>query len=215
MNRICIPGNSAGRVFSLMASLSCAIGMTPTSAFGGEVAEVEPNDTTAQANALAPGQFGRGVITFIEIFPTFLPEPDYWRSLAAVGDLVFAFADAQESSANKDSTLTVLNNDETILEVDFEDGPPAGPGSSAVVAGAVVSQAGNVYLVIGGFSDVSTTISPYRLYQAVVKPAESAAEQEPNDTIATANSLTARMMTGTVSGADVDFYKVFVRAGQR
>jgi len=186
------------------------------SAVAGDIHEAESNDSPALANSLAPGQFGLGAITYGP-GPGFQANPDCWRSSAAVGDLVFVYADGQESTPLKSVELNVFNNDTTtILEIDQFDGPPAVGATSAAVAGAVVSQAGNVFYLVNGIGGLSMTpISPYRLYQAVVNPAQSAAEQEGNDTVATANSLTARMMTGTVSGADVDFYKVTVRAGER
>lgn len=189
----------------------------PPVTMGEQIDEVESNDSTAMANPIGAGQFGLGVITYSNSNLYFTYNVDWWRSSAAVGDLVFAYNDAQESTLLKDSVMLVMNNDGiTGLEFDQDDGPPAGGSSSAVVAGAVVSQAGNVYyIVLGQISTVATSISPYRFYQAVVNPADSAAEQEGNDTAAAANSITARMMTGTVSGADVDFFKVYVRAGER
>jgi len=205
------------RAIALMAVGVWITCFTPLSAVGGEIAEVEPNDAPAQATPLAPGQFGLGIITFSSVGPNFVPNVDVWRSSAAVGDLLFAYVDTQESTAFKESSLIILNNDgATTLESDVADGPPLGFVGGAVVAGAVVTQPGNVYYVVNSFNNnVVTSVSPYRLYQAVVNPAQSAAEQEGNDSVATANPVSARMMTATVTGADVDFYKVFVPAGAR
>lgn len=204
------------RTIPLMAVAWWVMCLAPQSAVGGEIAEAEPNNSTAQANALAPGQFGRGVITYSS-GPAYVSNNDIWRNSASVGDLIFVFVDARESSDLKLSLLAVINNDgATVLESDAWDGPPAGDGDGSVVAGAVVSQAGNVfYTVYSNSAPAATSTLSYRLYQAVVKPTESAPEQEPNNTVATANAITARMMTGTVSGLDVDYFKVYVPAGER
>jgi hypothetical protein len=195
----------------------CAIWFVPQAAVGGEIVEVEPNDSTAQANALAPGQFGKGALSYSDAgIGSYVANNDFWRSSVAVGDLIFIYVDAQESSDRKDPHVYVLNDDGTLLESDTYDGPPAGLGTGSAVAGAVVSQAGNAYYSVSSNAAISasSTLS-YRLYQAVVNPAQSAAEQEGNDTIATANPITARMITGTVSGLEVDYFKVYLRAGQR
>jgi thrombospondin type 3 repeat protein len=182
------------------------------SAVGGEVSEMEPNDTVNQTKTLFPGQFGKGVITYSPSGMNFLAEGDFWReSVPTGGDLVFAFVDGSESSFG-DTTLELNNFNFSTLEGDQDDGP--GPG--AAIGGAVSSQSGILdVLVSGGVSNVATTINPYRLYQALIKPTESAPEQEENNSFTAANNITARMTTGNVSGADIDFYKVFVQSGLR
>jgi hypothetical protein len=191
--------------------------VAPPSARAGEILESEPNDVLAMATAIGQGQFGRGVITYTPVAMFYVAEFDFWKTPVEVGDLVFAYVDAQDSSGFKAAYLSVVLKDGTLLEFDPGDGTPSGSlAGGAAVAGAVASQAGDLYYLVNGQVAFSaTSISPYRLYQAVVRPSENAAEAEPNDTPATANPLTARMMTGTVSGSDVDFYKVFVQAGQR
>ena len=193
-------------------ALSLLLGVA-ASAVGTEVNEVEPNGTVNQTKTLFPGQFGRGVITYMPLGADFLPEADFWRvSVSTGGNLVFAYVDGSESMNSGDTSLELINFNFTTLEADLDDGP--GPG--AAIGGAVSSQSGILeVLVSGGVSSVNTTIDPYRLYQALIKPTESAPEQEANNTFTTANNITARMMTGNVSGADVDFYKVFVQSGLR
>jgi hypothetical protein len=196
--------------------------VTPPSAVGGEINEVEPNDMTSTAMPIADGQWGQGHLTYFEECSMGPPcfyyqELDYWRRAAAAGQFVFAYVHVESTSGLVGSTLTVLANDgTTAIEPDQGDGPPPGGlPSGSVVAGAAVTQSGGVYYQISGtFSSVFAAFD-YRLYQALVDPADSAAEREGNDTIATANGIFAHMMTGMVSGGDVDFYKVFVPAGAR
>src|SRR5262249_23237884 len=103
-----------------------------------------------------------------------------------------------------DSVLDILANDGTTpIESDDD-----GPSTSSAVAGAVVpqGQAGNVFFKVTAKS-ATATINPYSLFQIVVSPTDVAAEVEPNNTLATPSLVNARLTTGSVSGADVDFYK--------
>jgi hypothetical protein len=109
------------------------------------------------------------------------------------------------------------NDGSTLLAFDNEDGPP-GTQSGAVVAGVTVTQAGHAIFRASGMPVPNQPISPiidYHLYSAIVDPAQSAGEAEDNGASATANPVNARLMTGSLSGADVDFFKVFAPAGSR
>jgi hypothetical protein len=79
------------------------------------------------------------------------------------------------------------------------------------VAGATVLQPGDVFYYLIGQS--VTDPQSYDLFQAIIKPTDSAAEQEPNGDAASANSISARIISGNVSSADLDFYKFFAPAG--
>jgi hypothetical protein len=132
----------------------------PTKAAGPRaiVSEVEPNDSAATATALTAGDSGTGSID-----PA--GDIDWWsRAGAAVGDLVLAYVDT-ENSTNQDSQLNIYNNDGTTLIV-FDD--DSGPGLSSCAAGSV-AQAGNVLFRINEYNDDGQII-PYELYQLVVKP---------------------------------------------
>jgi hypothetical protein len=132
--------------------------------------EVEPNNTVGTAHEIRLHEFGEGDIN---------PVADvdlWWARNAAVGDLVFAYVDTQPSSTTTDSVLTVLANDgTTVIETDPVN---SGPGNGSVVAGAIVPQAGVVFYRINEYGD-DAQITPYDLFQAVVKPADTAAEWGP------------------------------------
>jgi hypothetical protein len=192
--------------------------------FAEENAEVETNDLAAQSNIFSEGQFGSGVITFTFVPPGafgsgnfYASEFDCWASPVVIGDLAFAYMDTQESNY-KDGLLQLFANDgSTLLAFDNEDGPP-GTQSGAVVAGVTVTQAGHAIFRASGMPVPNQPISPiidYHLYSAIVDPAQSAGEAEDNGASATANPVNARLMTGSISGADVDFFKVFAPAGSR
>jgi hypothetical protein len=192
----------------LFATLAWAVCLGyPVGAAGEPINESEPNNDATTADSLAAGQFGQG--DACNSFCAGLDFQDVWRAGgAAVGDLIFVF------TPGGNTQLFVLANDgTTTIEGDVGDGPPGGAGFSAVVAGPFVPQPGNVFYSVIGQS--TTEAQSYRLYQAIVNPGDTAPKQEGNDTIATANGISARIMTGTVSGGDVDFYKVFVPAGAR
>lgn len=201
--------------------LACAASLVaPLHTLAEEVAEIEPNSTDTRAQPLAAGQFGLGTITY-SLFSfnpptaTFISEFDIWKTPAQTGDLVFAYLDTHDSG-NQDATLRVFNSDAaTLIEADTDDGP-SGARSGSAVAGGVVAQDGMIFYELSGpMNNSGNEISPYRLYHAVVTPADSADEREGNDTANLANPISARIMRGGVSGVDVDFYKVFATAGAR
>jgi len=167
-------------------------------------AETEPNATAATADAIAAGQCGVGGIS-----PT--GDVDNWvRSGANAGDLVFAYVDTGRSSSGFDSLLSVLENDGVTL---IESDDANGPGSSSVVAGAIVPTAGQVFFEVREDGD-HNTITPYELFQVIADPADTAAEAEPNDSPVTATPVTATVMTGDVAvTGQFDFYSFSANAG--
>jgi hypothetical protein len=181
-----------------------------------QVDEVEPNDNPINATELARGQFGVGHIAFTQQAqgPPVLYSPgiDNWRTTVAVGETIFVYMDTHEFTF-KDGTLSVLKNDATTLEADSDDGPP-GASSGSVVAGAQIDQVGQIYFRLSGSSGIGFPVE-YRLYHAVVTPSEAVFEIEDNNSFDKANPMASRLLAGAVSGADMDFYKVFVAAGQR
>ncbi|MCB9858215.1 MAG: pre-peptidase C-terminal domain-containing protein [Phycisphaerales bacterium] len=159
--------------------------------------ETEPNDTFNDANSLRWGEPGGGSIDPIG-------DRDIWRIGGSnADDLIFVYVETLESVASSDSFVNVYANDElTLIESDDVDGPASG----SVVAGAIAPQSGNVIVEIVENGD-DALISDYRLHHAIVDPANSAMELESNDSSATANGISAIIMNGEVSGADVDYYK--------
>jgi hypothetical protein len=166
--------------------------------------ETESNNDAAAANFLRQQDLGEG-----DIDP--IADADFWRTPAAVGDLIFIFVDTSTAGPAEDSFLQVLaNNPATLIEDDDSDGPVL----SSVVAGAVVPQTGSVFYRVNEFGD-NAEFSFYQLHHAIVKPADSVPETEGNDTTATADRITARMITGNVDGADVDLFQFNVDDGDR
>jgi autotransporter-associated beta strand protein len=170
------------------------------------VPEAEPNNSTGTATVLPSGAFGVAAISPAN-------DTDFWVTTGAgAGDLIFAYVDTQDSTSSKDSTLTVIGNDQSsIIEFDDNDGP----GLSSVVAGAAVTQSGNVYFNVNAAA--GSEISSYDLYAAIVDPADTVDETEGNDTAATATPIPilTTVMTGTVTGSDVDYYSFFATEGSR
>ena len=120
---------------------------------------------------------------------------DTWvRSGAAVGDLIFAYVDTGRSTLLKDSFLSVLENDGTLIESDNDDGPSSG----SVVAGAIVPTAGQVFFEVREDGN-NGEITPYELFQVIADPADTAAEAEPNDSPLQATPVTATVMTGDIA----------------
>jgi thrombospondin type 3 repeat protein len=174
-------------------------------AFAGcEIEETEPNDLIGQATLLRQTESGHGDLD--------LNDTDFWRTPdAAVGDLIFVLLDSHNSTTSTDAFVKVFANDfTTLIEEDDSDGPD----SSAVVAGAVVPQAGHVfYQAIN--DNAGTTITPYTLYHAIIDPADSMAETEPNSNPAAANPITATLITGNImSGGAADYFSFHAESGQ-
>lgn len=167
------------------------------------IVEAEPNNSFGTAAPLAAGS------TFVSnISP--VGDIDWYSSPGRVsGELVFAFMDSQGSSASQDATLYAIDNSLAIIE--FDDG--SGPGDSSALAGVEIPVDGNLYL-----ASIETTsaaqITPYVLYHAIVNPADAAAETEPNDSVGQAQPVAGSLVTGEVSGIDVDFFAFEASAGQ-
>lgn len=76
------------------------------------------NDSITGANALSAGKFGKG-----QISPA--GEVDYWKTEnVTAGSVVYSYVDTNHSTKNKDSQLTVLANDGTVMASDDNSGPP-------------------------------------------------------------------------------------------
>lgn len=84
-----------------------------------KLSPVPPNDSPANAGALAPGKFGRG-----QINPK--GEVDFWKASGVTAtSVIYSYVDTNHSSLNKDSKLTVLANDgTTVIGFDDNSGPP-------------------------------------------------------------------------------------------
>ena len=187
-----------------LAIFACML--VASSAPAAEIMELEGNQTFFTANLIRPFEFGRGNIS-----PA--GDGDMWRHPGAnAGDLVFAYADKTGSTTGSDTTLSVHADDGSLIEFDNNDGA----GNSAAIAGAVIPLAGNVYFQVRE-NDDNDTITPYRLYQAVLNPIDSMTEVEFNGTLVSANVVTAPIVNGEIpfSSGDLDYFRFWAPAGAR
>ncbi len=195
----------AGRLILLMAAISLAAISGPGMA--SQIPEGEPNDNAATATLLRTREHGRGNIDF-------LADADFWRAppLSAT-DLIFAFADSRLSpeinNIDPNSTLTVFDDLGNTLEFDDNDGPK----KSSVVAGLSTARDGEVFYRVAE-SGSEHVLAEYALHHAVVNPAESAPETEPNDAPDQANFIAGLITTGDVARAEFDRFIVHVRRNE-
>jgi Ca2+-binding RTX toxin-like protein len=203
------------RSLRLFVPLVTLLALGPA-ALGGAVppiAESEPNNASAEADALAGGQcfvVGSGAISPVT-------DADYWSFSATTGATAWAFVDP---AAATDSLLTLFGPDGTQIEVDNNDG--VGNGGDETVEAPLASAIGGAALASGTHS-LSVTenlndevIDPYRLFLAV-PAAPPTPEAEPNDTSTQANTITGcpEVFSGTISsGSDLDWFAVNVVAGE-
>ena len=162
--------------------------------------ETESNDTPATASALACGVRGTIDGTRLDFF-----------SVPAGGGRLFAIVDGS-ALGNANPDLRVTNATDT-LEYDDADNDTEYGNASPNVSGTPVP-VGPLFLKV---DDIAIS-EPYRIY-AVVQPPESfaAAESEPNDTVATANTAAQNYFTGTLPvpapSTDVDVFALTAAAG--
>ena len=173
------------------------------------VEEVEPNNTTAEANPL-PGTNStvRG-----NIQPN--GDVDRFSFSATTGDRVFsALMTSASSSASTDSQLRLfLPDGTTVLEFDEDDGSLG--TLSSTLANVAIPSAGTYILEVRHFS-ATNTLRPYELHFRL-QSGSPTPEVEPNDTAGTANPLP---LNGYVSGArnpavatEQDWYSMNLAAG--
>ena len=175
----------------------------------GFVAEVEPNDTSAQATPLGSSSaVARG-----SVFPN--GDIDWYSFTAAAGDRVYAAVMTSFSaSASTDSQLRIFAADgTTLIEFDEDDGSLG--TLSSTIAGATLPSAGTYFVQVKHFSATST-LRPYQLHFRLQSGAPTP-EVEPNDSAGTANPLPAG---GWVSGrrdpaaaTEQDWYSFDLNAG--
>ena len=175
----------------------------------GYVAEIEPNETFAQATPLG----GSNVVVRGSVFPN--ADVDWYSFTASAGSRVYAAVmTSSSSSASTDSQLRVFAPDgTTLIEFDEDDGSLG--SMSSTIAGATLPVAGTYYLQVKHFS-ATNTLRPYDLHFRLQVGAPTP-EVEPNDTPATATPLPA---SGSVSGTrspavatEQDWYSFTLNAG--
>jgi hypothetical protein len=184
-----------GKKLALIAALLLVPNLAP------QCNETEPNDTTGSASFIKPNEAGNGSIS-----PA--GDVDVWRAAGAkTGDVVFAYV---QGSAGSDASLHILANDGSTFALDDDSGPDANPA----IGGAIVPDDGDVYYQVEGF-DILNPIPQYLLHQAILSPLDTDSESEPNGSSATANSISAGMMSGSVVAlsGDEDFFRFSADAG--
>lgn len=175
----------------------------------GQIPEEEANNTIISSTPIGVLESGFGNISFN------VADVDIWMASGAFpGDLIFVYVDATGSRGrmlSEDSTLVVRANDGfTVIESDDLDGP----GSSSVVAGAVVPMFGNVFYAVREDGN-SANIEPYFLYQVIVDPGDVSGEVEPNNTAANATPISQPITSGvfqTGGPLDIDMFSFPAKA---
>ncbi len=198
------------RLVRLFGGFVCGLIPIATGCTGfNQIGETEGNNTTATASLLRQHEYGFG-----DINPA--ADVDVWRApRAPAGHLIFAYVDTFASPAmQRDSVLRVLSNVGTEIEVDDDDGPPPGLMNSSAVAGANVPASGDVFYEVTE-KDNNGTITDYRIYQAIVDPAQTSNESEPNNTAMTADAITAPLVIGNLFMDPVDYFKFQANQGDR
>ena len=164
------------RTVSMALALAVVTCLT-LSARADFVAENESNNVPAVADPLFNGDVGLGNIS-----PA--GDGDIWKQEGpcAVGDLVFAYVDTQDSTGSMDSTLQLFDSIFVAFAADDNDGP----GSSSAIGGAELTTPGRIFMVVREALNASM-ITPYSLYQVVATPEQAADEVEPNNSPASAS----------------------------
>jgi RTX calcium-binding nonapeptide repeat (4 copies) len=177
------------------------------------IAETEPNNSSAEADALPGGEcfvVGTGAIS-----PA--GDGDFWSFSASAAATAWAFVDP---AAATDSLLNLFAPDGTQIEVDDDDG--LGNGGDGTVEAPLASAIGGATLSSGTHSlrvtedGGDTAIDPYRLFLAVPTAAPTP-EAEPNDAFGQANPITGcpEVRSGSISsGTDQDWFAVTAAAGE-
>jgi len=171
------------------------------------VTEQEPNNTPAQANHLDYYAPMEGAIDPVG-------DADYFR-VKGVNDYwgMVAFLDTEASTASQQGLITAYAPDGvTVLQQDR-----AASGKKAVIAWQHFSGGDEHFLRVNEVGD-DQTISQYalRYYElSIGQPGAEQPEQEPNNTLATANA-SARVNRGVIDSAtDTDCYAVYAKPDQK
>ncbi len=169
--------------------------------------EVEPNNTTGTANALA----GSAGVILGNVYPN--ADEDFFAITAAAGDKLYVSTMTSFSAnASTDSQLYVLASDGT-TQLEFDDDNGALGGLSSTIGGVTLPTAGTYYVRLKHFS-ATNQLRPYRMYYRL-QTGTPTAEVEPNDSNGTAQPLPASgWIAGSTSATtDQDWYSVALNAG--
>jgi hypothetical protein len=189
------------------------------------IAESEPNNNNASAQPLnlAPGQ-GTAIVSG-GITPA--GDLDYYQITVTEPSLVFAYVRTNIATTSADSTLFIGVSPVTtgngctgtgFTECDDDDGGQGGLSSS--IAGLNLA-AGTYNILVKQYNNTGapgsgSTMTPYRLYVAVVPTSAVITESEPNDTPATGQLINTcpAVISGTGGGVGgSDYYRFLVPGG--
>jgi Bacterial pre-peptidase C-terminal domain len=203
------------RVALVVSGLVVPLLLEPASLVILPTQEVEPNDTPATATPL--NLTSCPPVVSGSISPA--GDVDYYSfSVPSGGAVLWARVNTAVSNSDRDSVLTVFNNNGTVAETDDDDGfgNDCGPTAVTMFASAIAGRQlnpGTYYLQVKDF-DPTKTITPYTL--EAVLTTTSANESEPNNTALTANSIATPIGVRDASilpVGDVDYYSVVAAAG--
>jgi autotransporter-associated beta strand protein len=181
------------------------------------VTEVEPNNTSDTAQAVAGSQVRlRG-----DLYRFPLPavgDEDFYSFAATAGDRVYAATMTSFSAGSTDTVIDIIGSDGvTILETDDDDGSILNFSSS--IAGTLIPVTGTYYIRVRPFiamppATLGGTVRPYDLYLRVQSGAPMP-EAEPNNNGGTPNPLPPNGWAGGAvnPASDNDTFSFFANAG--
>ena len=193
-------------VFVVVDEHSATIGSPFTIEVNQAPLEAEPNDTPAQASALACGVAGA-------ITPA--GDADFFSLGApAAGARVFALADGV-GAGEGDLDLRVTTATDTLEYDDSDNTAPFG-ALAPNLAGTPLTGA-ETFIRVSYYTPAAQS-DPYRLYAVVQPPiSSSTSEIEPNDTVGQAGASVKNYISGALAGpapsADTDLYAFDAAAG--
>lgn len=183
------------------------LGCPPKENFQNEELKVEdePNNNRKLANELVYTETVRA-----NIHPA--KDVDWYKFDAPAGQRFSAATSTLASSnCSKDSQVDLYDAGGNLLASDDDSGAINGDVASSI-AGVLLPTTGTYYLRVSG--DGAATIQPYQLYTNLYDNTP-VAEIEPNGSLPTAQMFPiGEAINGTVSsGADYDYYKLMLNAG--
>lgn len=176
-----------------------------TWALGFPCQEVEPNNTLGAATALS----GASAVCEGNVFPN--ADVDYFSFTATAGDRIYAAVMTSFSaSASVDSTMTLRDGIDTILETDLDDGSFG--VTSSTISGFTIPSTGTYFLRVQ-HALATAQLRPYRIFFQRRTGAPTA-ETELNDTFPGQVAPAGGWISGTTSATtDLDFFSVTLNAG--
>lgn len=194
---VCVAGATA-----MHGAAALAAPLEPVALPAPPGAEVEPNDTPANASPIHSGERIRANLPVGDV--------DYYSFTAQAGERVFANTVTAGSSGGSDTILVLTKAEDGVPPIAEDDNDGSQLAKASSIAGAVLADTGTYYLQVrnGG----TGTIAPYDLYlQLRSGPAPS--ETEPNDLAEVATPLGDGVVSGEHAPQDQDWYSLHLQAG--